>query len=137
MIKKQNLFLAKDLLRKLHNASEDGRLLNRIYCVILVLRGFSASEVGKLYSASARAVAYWVTQYQEKGLQGLEEEARSGRPAKLSPDQLRKVKVFVRSETKKHAKPVTAPLVSQYISDSFGITLTVRQCERIRNRFLK
>jgi transposase len=107
-----------------------GRLLHRLHCVALVNHGLSASEVSRIYDDSPRAVAYWVKRFKQKGLVGLEEEARSGRPSKLTLPQMKKLQKYLKQSEAK-AQPVTARLLSAYISKEFGISLTANLCWRI------
>lgn len=133
MRKLKQKIIPKGALRLLHGASAHERLLHRLHCVALVLSGIASSEVGRIYGDSPRAVAYWVTRFKVEGVPGLEEEARPGRPSKLSASQMMKVQTFVK-QSKVQLKPVNAEALSSFILTGFGITLTPRQCWRILNR---
>jgi transposase len=124
----------KDLLKRLHGMSPSERLLHRLHAVALVMAGRSASEVARMYGNSPRAVAYWVTWYKKKGLAGLDEESRPGRPSKLNPSQLKKLQAFVK-RSRKRSEPLKVHILRDYIKDSFGVTVTIRQCFRILKRF--
>jgi transposase len=99
----------------------------------LVVNGLSASEVGRIFGDSPRAVAYWVTRFKRDGLDGLRDETRPGRPPKLNPVQMQQLQLFVKQSRAK-SRLVKAQTVSEYISKQFGITLTLRQCWRILKR---
>jgi transposase len=130
--KREKIF-TKELLKVLHGSSRNERVLHRLHSVALVLHGFSASAAGRLYKDSPRAVAYWVKRFKENGLDGLEEEARPGRPAKLTPRQIRVVQLLL-TDCRRTGKLATAKMISDYILHEFGVTLTIRQCERIIKR---
>jgi transposase len=99
----------------------------------LVLSGFSASEVARIYGDSPRAVAYWVKRFNDEGAAGLEEEARPGRPSKLNAAQMKKVQTFLKRSRAK-SQPVNADALSSFILTDLRISLTPRQCWRILNR---
>ena len=90
--------------------------------------------VALVFDDSPRAVAYWVTRFKEDGVGGLEEGPRSGRPSKLKPAQLEKLKTFV-VRSLANRKPMNAEILSEYIAATFEVTLTERQCWRILQRF--
>jgi transposase len=135
MTPNQRKKLPPKLLRTLRGSSPEERILHRLHSVVLVLNGFSCSEVAKCYGDSARSVAYWVERFEGKGLAGLEEEARSGRPSKLTPAQLKKVAGFLKG-SQTGETPVDGKALSVFIKRRFGVSLTVRQCRRIVKQFL-
>lgn len=121
---------SKEAFRVLHGASESERILHRLHSVVLVLNGFSCSEAARLYGDSARSVAYWVKRFAERGIPGLEEKQRSGRPRKLTPLQMKRLRVFVEKESK-DGEHVPAKKLAFFINQKFGVRLTIRQCRRI------
>ena len=133
MKEKSSHAITKEMLETLRGDSSRERLLHRLHSVALVLSGLSASEAGRIYGDSPRAVAYWVTQFKKDGLDGLREESRPGRPSKLNQSQLKKVQLFLNKSAEK-SKSVKAEILAEFISKEFRIVLTVRQCWRIVNR---
>jgi len=133
MTRQVKLSASYTLLKKLRGDSASERLLHRLHSVALVMSGLSASEAARIYDDSPRAVAYWVTRYKEDGLPGLQEELRPGRPSRLNPSQMKKLESFVR-QSRKRSQSVSAPILSSFLKETFGITLTIRQCWRILKR---
>jgi transposase len=110
------------------------RLLLRLKCVKLIQNGKSASEVARLHGQSSRAVSYWAMRFKQHGIEGLKDaRSRSGRKSRLDPSQTKTMEAFV-MQSRKKSSPITGNLLSKYIKDTFGISLTVRQCERIIKR---
>jgi transposase len=130
---KKTLKINKDAFHELQGDSPRERLLHRLHSVALVLYGLSASEAGDIYGDSPRAVAYWVTRFKEKGIEGLEEEPRSGRPSKLTPLQIQKLQTFLK-QTHAKSKIVSAAMLSKHIKEQFDVSLTRTQCWRILKR---
>ena len=68
--------------------SEESRYDHRLHGVLLVAYGMNCCQVADLLGDAPRTVAYWVERFEEKGLGGLREGSRSGRPSKLDADQI-------------------------------------------------
>lgn len=65
----------------------EGRYYHRLHVVLHVLKGASCYEAARIYGHSPRTVQYWVHRLMARGLEGLREEERPGRPARLSSSQ--------------------------------------------------
>lgn len=61
---------------------EVGRVSERIHFVLMLANGMSATETAAIMGYDVESVRTWVKRYREKGLQGLYDLAKSGRPAK-------------------------------------------------------
>jgi transposase len=133
MNKTTQFILTGKMVRDLCAKSPDARLLHRLHCVALVNYGLSASEVARIFGDSPRAVSYWVTRFKKEGIGGLRDEARPGRPSKLNPSQMKRVQAFLK-QSRARSKPLKPEMLSEYISNEFGIILTFRQCRRIMER---
>jgi len=129
MKKKTPYILTGQMARDLCAETPRERLSHRLHCVALVLHGSSASEVARIFGDSPRAVAYWVKWFQSRGIDGLKEESRSGRPSKLNATQAKDVQQFISC-----SKRLKAETLSEHIEKTYGISLTVRQCSRILKR---
>ena len=76
--------------------SEESRYDHRLHGVLLVAQGMSCPEVSRLLGDSPRTVEYWIRRFEEKGLAGLVEGERSGRPRRLNDTQLEEINVVLR-----------------------------------------
>jgi len=63
---------------------EVGRVSERIHFVLLSDQGKSPPEIAALLGYSVATVRQWLTRYQDKGLAGLYDKPRSGRPRKAN-----------------------------------------------------
>jgi transposase len=133
MKQRNKKILAKAVQRTLRGQTPRERLLHRLHSVVLVLSGQSASEVARIHGDSPRAVAYWVSRFNEAGMTGLDEDQRPGRPSKLNEKQMNKLQIFVR-HAKQNSKPINAEALAIFILTEFRISLTARQCWRILNK---
>ncbi len=125
--------LGESTLHRLRGDSPTERLLHRLHAVALVLHGLSASEVARAFGDSPRAVAYWAKRFLEQGMEGLHEEARSGRPPKLNPTQMKHLQGFL-EQSAAGSKAAQARALSGFIKARFQIEMSVFQCARILAR---
>jgi transposase len=125
--------LTKGIQQQLRGETPRERLLHRLHSVVLVLSGYSASEAGRIHGDSPRAVAYWVNRFNDKGMAGLEDDQRPGRPSKLDEHQIKKLQIFLKQAERK-SESINAERASAFILSEFGVSLTARQCWRILNK---
>lgn len=114
--------------------SRDSRYDHRLHAVLLVAHGMSCPQVGRLLGDAPRTVEYWVHQFEEEGLSGLVDLERPGRPSRLNDEQYREIGEVLRQS------PLDVGLdtnlwdgktLSKFIESRYGISLGVRQCQRL------
>lgn len=114
--------------------SQESRYDHRLHGVLLVAQGLTCPEVSRLLGDAPRSVEYWVRHFEERGLAGLVEGGRRGRPRRLSKMQLQEVQAVLRrapselglSRTRWDGKTLRVLLARRY-----GVQLGVRQCQRM------
>jgi transposase len=119
----------EDLTIRLRGTSAQERVLHRLHTVTLVLKGYSASEAGRIFGDSPRAVAYWVKRFKKAGVHGLADVPRPGRPGRLGPSHMKRLQTYMQDCANGNARMLRA-----YIIKRFRITLTLRHCQRIFTR---
>lgn len=114
--------------------SRDSRYDHRLHAVLLVAHGMSCPQVGWLLGDAPRTVEYWVHRFEEEGLSGLVDLERPGRPSRLNDEQYREIGEVLRQS------PIDVGLdtnlwdgktLSKFIESRYGISLGVRQCQRL------
>jgi transposase len=114
--------------------SEESRYDHRLHGVLLVAQGMTCPEVARLLGDAPRTVEYWVRRYEEKGLGGLQEGDRPGRPRRLNPQQIRGINRVLRESPRFAGMEVNlwdGKTLSAWIARQYGIPLGVRQCQRL------
>lgn len=114
--------------------SQEARYDHRLHGLLLVAHGMSAREVSRVLGDSPRTVAYWVRRFEVEGFAGLTEGARPGRPGILSDSQLAEIDIALRKMPSDCALFGTlwdGQTLSAFIRQQWGITLGVRQCQRL------
>jgi transposase len=118
--------------------SEESRYDHRLHGVLLVAQGMSCLEVSRLLGDAPRTVEYWVHRFEDKGLAGLVEGQRSGRPRRLNDKQLEEINSALRQTPE--SVGITSGLwdgkgLAAFVKKRYGVTLGVRQCQYMFNSF--
>jgi transposase len=114
--------------------SEESRYDHRLHGVLLVAQGMTCPAVSRLLGDAPRSVEYWVRRFEERGLAGLSEGQRSGRPRRLSDAQLQEVDRALRQTPRDLGMSGTlwdGKTLSAWIERRFRVHLAVRQCQRL------
>lgn len=113
--------------------NDDARYDHRLHALLLIARGMTCPAVARYFGASRTAVWNWVRRFEKRGLAGLADGERSGRPPRLTKAQLRDIDRALR-----HTPPDgglwDGKTLSAYIRARHGIRLGVRQCQRLFRR---
>jgi transposase len=114
--------------------SEESRYDHRLHGVLLVAQGMSCPEVSRLLGDAPRTVEYWVRRFEEKGLAGLLEGQRSGRPRRLNDKQWEEINLVLRQPPE--AVGITRGIwdgkgLAAFIKKRYGVILGVRQCQNM------
>jgi len=114
--------------------SEESRYNHRLHGVLLICNGFSSNEVAELFGHSPRTVQYWIHRFEESGFAGLEETPRPGRPSRIEEAVLEEISQQLRQYPRElgYAQNLwDGKLLSHHLKERFGISLGVRQCQRL------
>ena len=125
---------SRAVLQQEINRHQDARYDHRLHGVLLVAQGMTCPEVSRLLGDAPRSVEYWVRRFEERGLAGLSEGHRSGRPRRLSEAQLQEVDQVLRQTPRALGLNGTlwdGKTLSAWIEQRFQVRLQVRQCQRL------
>jgi len=121
-------------IREEINRSEEARYDHRLHGLLLVSSGRSCNEVGTLFGEAATTVQRWVRRFEESGFAGLREGERTGRPRSLDERSWRRIETDLRKSPEAfglQANLWDGPVLSEHLQRNYGITLGVRQCQRM------
>ena len=125
---------SRAVLQQEINRHQDARYDHRLHCVLLVASGLSCERVAGLFGDSPRTLVNWVRRFDHRGLAGLAEGNHSGRPARLSAEQLEEVRGLVRqppSAAGLEANLWDGKSLAACIHQRYGLGMGVRQCQRL------
>lgn len=118
--------------KEIMSSSDESRFYFRVFAVNMVLSGCSASQIGELAGVSKAAVTGWVKTADEQGFEALRTRQRSGRPPKLTEEQLEQIDAAIQSDPRDYGFKVwDGPSLSTYIQTRFDVCIGVRQCQRL------
>jgi transposase len=127
----ENMVMAlQDEIRR----SEQSRYDHRLHGVLLVAQGMTCPQVAALLGDSPHTVVNWVQRFEIRGFGGLSEGERSGRPSRLSAQQMTIVEAALREDPSRSGLKThmwDGPTLSAFLRQSFGVSLRVRQCQRM------
>jgi transposase len=121
-------------LQKEIGRSAEARYDHRLHCVLLVMRGNNSSSVARLFGDAPRTVEYWVQRYETRGLSGLQEIGKNGRPMRLMKDQLDQVSAALKGNPRMvgiDRSFWSGPVLEDWLKREFKIQLKLRQCQRL------
>ena len=114
--------------------SDESRYDHRLHGLLLVTGGQSCQQVADLFGEDRRTVQRWVNRFETQGLEGMREGERSGRPATLDAKKWAALGRDLRRSPEEfgHAGHLwDGKLLAEHLRLRYGITLGVRQCQRI------
>jgi transposase len=114
--------------------SEESRYDHRLHGVLLVAGGASCGEVARAFGEDTRTVQRWVGQFERHGFSGLREGERSGRPRMLDGRQWERLARELRLSPCDFGHEQNlwdGKLLGRHLKQHYGVTLGVRQCQRI------
>jgi transposase len=114
--------------------SEESRYDHRLHGVLLVAQGMTCPEAANMLGDAPRTVEYWVERFEYRGLAGLAEGDRPGRPARLTPAQLKEIERVLRRTPRDAGWGVTlwdGKTLRAWIKREQGVELGIRQCQRL------
>ena len=105
----------------------------RVTMVVLLLAGnMTPSKLSELTKVPVRTLSTWVKKADEEGFESLKAKKQSGRPNKLSENELAKIKDAIKEPPENSGYRVwDGPSLSDFIYKKFNIKMGVRQCQRI------
>ncbi len=80
-----------DELLSLYKTETNPKLARRIQAVCLARKTLTCPQIMDITAAKRRTIQTWIHWYNQDGIEGLKDQPRSGRPAKLSATQQRKL----------------------------------------------
>jgi transposase len=117
--------------------SEEARYDHRLHGLLLVTAEQSTQQVAELFGEDRRTVQRWIRTFEKRGLEGLREGERPGRPTALSERQLAAVSRDLRrapSDFGLQSNLWDGRLLSEHLRRHYGVKLGIRQCQRLFRR---
>ena len=120
--------------KKLLESGEDSKFAYRVTMVNLLLEDseMTTARLSELSGVPTRTLNDWVKKADESGFEALRGKKAPGKAARLTAEQLDKIKEAVADDpTKSGYLRWDGKALSDYIEKTFRVTLGVRQCQRL------
>ncbi len=110
----------------------EARYNHRLHGLLLIAQGMSGLQVARILGDAPRTIQYWVRRFERKGLAGLWDAERPGRPRRLNAQQLQAVEDALRrspSELGLETHLWDGKALRAWIEHRWGVRLGVRRCQ--------
>jgi transposase len=129
----KNASVTKEALLEMAQQEPSVWLGIRIAAGLLILQGWTSSQVAELFDVSCQSAVQWIQRLNNQGLSGLEEKPRPGRPIRLDAKiqkQLEYTLMRDPRETGLSRNRWDGVAVVEYLQREHGVELKVRQAQR-------
>jgi transposase len=82
-------------LHAAYKESHQHRVRQRAHAVLLSAKGYSIPELVDVFGCSRNAINAWLNAWNEFGIDGLQDEVRSGRPRILTPEDSNRLQALL------------------------------------------
>ena len=112
-------------------SSGEAKFIHKVDMVNLVLSGVPVATLSAATGNSVNSITGWVKKVDEQGFESLRTKKQSGRPPKISQDQLEEIKAALQEDPESRGFRVwDGPSLSNFVEDKYHVKLGVRQCQR-------
>lgn len=130
--KEQSIAIRNEISR-----SDESRYDHRLHGILLVSDGMSCYDVGRILGEDSRTLERWVRKFNSHGFNALRERKRTGRPSKLTSQQMDEINTDLRKNPTEFGYEQNlwdGKLLMHHISEKFHSDISVRTCQLIFNR---
>lgn len=117
-------YRAEELEKYLQGCKDKTQKLRLMAC-IQVAKGASSRELKAIFHHSHSQYCAWVKKLNEKGIEGLKDQAKTGRKAKLSIEQWQQIRGMMLTESAEqhgyNSGTWTAAILIDYIGKHYGV----------------
>jgi len=125
----------KELLRQgqeIMSSSDESKYYFRVFSVNMVLSGMTVEKVAQSANVTSVSVSNWVKNADENGFESLKNKEKTGRPNKLSEEQLTEINTILQEDPNTHGFKVwDGPSLSALIMNKYDVDYSVRNSQRL------
>ena len=121
--------------KQIVSENADNKFVHRVSMVNLLLSGLSAKLLAQYCGDSERTLQDWLKKVDEIGWEALAAVKQTGRPNKLSDDQISEIRDAVKTDPSEFGYNVwDGPALSDYIKTKYSIDYGVRACQILMHK---
>lgn len=111
---------------KLIRSASDARMRTRLLAISHFVDGKNRTQIAHYLKVSRTSVNKWVTAYLTDGIDGLIEKQHTGRPPRLTEDQLSQLKLYITSNAiKPEGGRLQGTDIIEFIHEEFGLSYSL------------
>ena len=112
--------------------NENSKYIYRVSMVTLILSGFSPRELSPYCDDSIRTLQSWLQKVDESGWGALRTKKQTGRPNKLTSQQVEEIKAFINEESEDPSYTNwSGSALSDFIKTKYGISYSKKSCQNL------
>ncbi|WP_165044672.1 helix-turn-helix domain-containing protein [Dysgonomonas sp. ZJ709] len=96
----------------------------KLYAILQLTKGKPSRELEELYGTSFKQILNWAARFDSQGIEGLRDKPRSGRPARITSEQLEALRLVLLDSPEKqgyNSGTWSGPLVQDFIKNQLGV----------------
>jgi transposase len=128
-----NSAVTKESLLEMAQQSPETWIGIRIAAGLLILKGWTSSQVAELFDVSRWTAVQWIQRLNNQGIEGLEEQPRPGRPVRMTEEIQTELEQALMSDPRDlglSRNRWDGVAVVEYLEREHGVHLKVRQAQR-------
>ncbi len=125
-------------LEILYKKEKDPKVKERLLMVIHTKEGRTTREVSKIARKSYVSISKWINRFNKKGIDGLKDIPKSGKPPKMNDEQFQNLKMDLKVSPAKYGykEPFWTPkLLKIHIRQHYIVGYTERHVQRLFHKF--
>jgi transposase len=129
--------VSTNALKKAFVSEKNGRAKARLHAAFLRRQGKKEEEIAGTLGVTKSAVSKWLNKLHDNGLKGAMPVKQTGRPKRLSTEQLKLLRADLLKNPAKHGHQETfwnTKLVQEHVKQKFGVTFVSRHMTRLLHK---
>ena len=121
--------------KRIVSESADNKFVHRVSMVNLILNGLSPKTLAPFCGDSERTLQSWVKNVDEEGWESLVAVKQTGRPGKLTEEQVNELRTIIKDSPDKAGYNVwDGPALSDFIKKKYNVDYGVRACQLLLHK---
>lgn len=120
----------KEFIKKAYNNEKDGRVKQRLLIILKAFNEKSSYKIADDVGVSHTKVQRWIRRFNRRGIDGLNDKKREGRPSRLSRKQIKILQIRLDKKSEFRAGYNTIEIL-HIIKQEFHVSYTQRHVRRL------
>ncbi|MGE3538399.1 MAG: IS630 family transposase [Candidatus Tectimicrobiota bacterium] len=113
------------MLQRIYKQSQHHRVRQRAHCILLSFQRHTTTELLDIFQVNRITLYHWFNAWESRGLPGLYDQAKQGRPPKCTPEQKTKIREWAK------AYPKNLNKISSLVAEHFDVRISKSTLKRL------